>query len=878
MHAIVVSLVSAAQLIGQAGAVPAIKGTVVDPNGKPVAGAEVVLTAGESLDGSVPILAATTSDASGGFRIERPTADRWHGFMSSGVIWVYKPDLGLGVVDLLRADRPDQSHRLVLEPQEPRRLTLRDADGKPVVGASVAARLVETDRTGYLGVTVPDAWLTRLTTATDAQGVASLLGLTRLIELRSVRIVLPSGGTHIRTLLYTEGKHDAALTLGRPSRLTGAVKDTSGVAVTGATVEVWARGGLSFADGQSAYVIPEAVRFEADLIRTDARGSFQTPPLLRTGSTYRVVVRAAGFAPAVSDWITVRGESNALPPVTIRPLRTLAGRVVDRQGHPIAGVQVFEASDGPSATTDDAGRFRVAGVRSGRSFLLARRAGFRFSGTLIDDKEFGPVELTLSRPGEPADRIMATLPEPIPPDEARALSRRMIGPYLKQVLEKGDDAAKLWTLGILRWLDPPALLEQVQTTHFERGNTSDHLRGEAALALAAKDPDEAAAIAETIADPSNRTGTLVDLADMTPAGDRARKLALLDRAALQARSAALSSNKLFQMGEVAERWLELGEQEKARRLFAEGRKLVETLPPQKRTDAGSFQAHLARVEPDAALTLIKDVGSMRWRQRVYGNIASRLAFEHPAEAEAVLNQIEEPIWRIYGAPRICRRLVRNDLARAKRIAASLPNPSERAYAWTFLADGLSANDRTGASASLDQALRELDSIDHQNTSPYDANAAGSILPMVERIAPDRVAEVFWRSAAVHAPLDDPRSDFGRDDPLPAEALLLSRYDRDVAATLFEPVAAFVRSRSLRDGNDIIPVVLLSLACLDPRTAVGVVESLPPAQTLGVNERTNWARITVAETLAMPAERRWMRIWRSHSGCGIAMFEDTYREL
>jgi hypothetical protein len=853
-------------------------GTVVDLNGKPVARAEVVFTAGESLDGSVPILAATTSDASGGFRIERPIVDRRRGFMSPGIIWVHKPGLGLGVVDLLRADRPDQSHRLVLEPQEPRRLTLRDADGKPVVGATVAARLVQTERTGYLGVTVPDAWLTRLTAATDVQGVASLPGLTRLIELRSVRIVVPGGGTHVGTLLYTEGKHDAALTLGRPSRLAGAVKDTSGVAVTGVAVEVWARCGLSFGDGQSAHVIPEAVRFDAGLIRTDARGSFQTPPLLRTGSTYRVVVRAAGFAPAVSDWITLRGESNALPPVTIRPLRTLAGHVADRQGHPIAGVQIFEASDGPLATTDEAGRFRIAGVRSGRSFLLARRAGFRFSGASIDDKEFGPVELTLSRPGEPADRIMATLPEPIPPDEARALSRRMIGPYLKQVLARGDDAAKSWSLGILRWLDLPALLEQVQKTHFERGNTSDHLRGEAALGLAADDPDEAAAVAETIADPANRTGTLVDLADMTPAADRARKLALLDRAALQVRGAALSSNKLFQMGEVAERWLELGEHEKARVLFAEGRKLVETLPPQKRTDAGAFQAHLARVEPDAALTLIKDVGTMRWRQRVYGNIASRLAFEHPAEAEAVLNQVEEPIWRIYSAPRICRRLVRNDLARAKRIAASLPNPSERAYAWIFLADGLSASDRTGASAALDQALRELDSINHQNASPYDANAAGSILPLVEQIAPDRVAEVFWRSVAVHAPLDDPRTDFGRDDPLPAEALLLCRYDRDVAATLFEPVAAFVRGRSLRDGNDIIPGVLLSLTCLDPRAAVGVVESLPPAPTLGVNEPTNWARITVAETLAMPPERRWMRIWRFHSGCGIAMFEGKYREL
>ena len=38
-----------------------------------------------------------------------------------------------------------------------------------------------------------------------------------------------------------------------------------------------------------------------------------------------------------------------------------------------------------------------------------------------------------------------------------------------------------------------------------------------------------------------------------------------------------SSNKFFQMGEVGEHWLELGERDKARALFADGLKLVETL-------------------------------------------------------------------------------------------------------------------------------------------------------------------------------------------------------------------------------------------------------------------------------------------------------------
>ncbi len=447
---------------------------------------------------------------------------------------------------------------------------------------------------------------------------------------------------------------------------------------------------------------------------------------------------------------------------------------------------------------------------------------------MIDDKVAAPFELTLSRPADPPDRIMTTLPGPISMDESRSLARRVLGPYLKQVLVKGDDAAKSWTLGVLRWLDPPALLEHIQKTHFDRVSTADHLRSQAALGFVADDPDEAAAIAETIVEPADRTGTLIDLVDLTPAADRARKLALLDRAALQVRGASLSSNKLFQMGEVAERWLELGEMDKSRALFAEGRKLVETMPPQKRTDAGSFQAHLSRVDPAAGaipdqgrgpdamaatdLREHRDPAGLRTSGRGRGRAQStrRADLADLMEHRGSVDGSSAMTWRGRGGspPRF------------------RTHPS--AYAWTFLADGLSTSDRTAASAALDQALREIDSIDHRDLSHlYGPNPAASILPLVEQIAPERVAEFFWRAVALHSPLDDPRTDFGRDEPLAAEALLLSRYDRDVAEVLFEPVAAFVRSRSLRDGNDIIPVVIQSFAVIDPRTAVEVVEGLPP---------------------------------------------------
>jgi len=874
---ILASIVFSAVVLAQAA--DTITGEVVDGQAGPVANAEVVFSAGFAIDGSVPILERATTDESGRFRLARPGAARLQGFLVPGVIWVYKAGLALGVTDLVRGDWPGQIHRLVLEPSLVRKLTLRDAGGKPFAGARLAPRLVRTELTSAEGVAIPDEWLDRLTVATNAGGVAAVSSSSRLTDLYSLRLTIPGQGMHALQIPHAQRKGDATLVLGRPATLAGAIRNATGSPVDGVVVDVWTRCAVRIAAGQSIYKVPELIRFDGGPIRSGASGLFQTLPVLQAGLTYRVVVRAAGFAPAVSDWITLTGASDNLPPVTLRPLRTLVGRVVDRLGKPVAGVKMSQPAEGTATTTDEAGRFRLDQASPGRSFLLARGDGFRFQGWVIDAREPARIELTLSHLGEPPVQMKATLPEPLPVAESGALARRVLEPFLNEAVARGDDSAKLWALSVLRWLDPLELLAKLQKTSFQFGSTVDYVKGQAALAFAAADPDEAASIAETIPDPAGRADTQVWLVDALPASERQRKLDWLDRAALQARAAVLSSNKLYVMGEVAERWLELGEPAKARTLFAEGKKLVEALPVLKRTDAGSFLARLARVEPNAALALLQDAGTMRWRQRTYANVAIRLAYEHPAEAEQVLDRLREPLWRFTAAHRICRRLARLDPPRARRIAAALPNPSERAYAWAFLADGLAMTDHDGALAALDQALREIDGIDPRDASRMiDANPAVSILPLVERIAPDRVAEVFWRAVALHPTAGDPRTDFGQDIPWIPEVLLLSRYDREVAATLLEPVSAYTRSLALRGGNDITSAVLLARAAIDPRGAVALVESLPPAGTSSISEPANWARQTLAEHLAMPPERRWMRIWRFNAGCGLAMFEELYRDL
>ncbi len=856
----------------------AIRGAVIDGHGKPAVGAEVVFSAGMAIDGSVPILERATTDGSGRFNLPRPVGKRLLGFSSEGVIWARKTGFGLGIIDLARRNRPSESYRVILEPPQPRRLIFRDHAGNPLAGLRAAPRLVRTEQTIFLGVTVPDEWLEEIAVTTATDGTAVITSLDGSTELKIVRAATPARGIHYLGLPHGQATGDATLIMSRPSQLAGTVIDGSGAPVAGVGVEMWVRCGVPARGEQTIYTTPEPIRLSDGPIRTDAGGSFQTPSLLLGGSTYRVVAKAPGFAPSVSDWITLSGPADRLPPITLRRLRTLMGLVVDRQMNPIAGALMSQPG-GPTTTTDAAGRFRLKDALPGPSFLLARTEGFRVQGWLIEPHETGELELTLSRPGEPPVQMKATLPPPLSQQQSRSLARRVIDPYMKDALAKGDDTAKVWTLRALRWIDPTAFVELAQKTKFRKEAAAANVLGQAALTLAATDLEEASAIAESIPNLADRCDAMVGIVDFLPAAKRADKLGLLDRAAFLARSSPYSREKLYVMGEVGERWVELHETAKARAIFAEGRKLVEALPMAKRTDAGSFLARLARVEPSVASQLIENVGTVFWRERIYANMAIRLAYEHPASAEEVLGRLQEPIWHYSASQRICRRLATIDAPRARRIAASLPDPAERAYAWAFLADGLSATDRKAAQQALDRAIREIDVDIQRNVSwRTDANPAASILPFVESIAPDRLAEVFWRAVALHPMPGDPRTDLGMDEPSTPECLLLSRYDREVAAILLEPVAAYARSRTLRRDVDISPCIVEALAAIDPAAAIALVEALPPAKTLDINERANLLRHYLSEQLSLPSEHRWISVWRFYAGCAFAMFEELDRNL
>jgi hypothetical protein len=139
-----------------------------------------------------------------------------------------------------------------------------------------------------------------------------------------------------------------------------------------------------------------------------------------------------------------------------------------------------------------------------------------------------------------------------------------------------------------------------------------------------------------------------------------------------------------------------------------------------------------------------------------------------------------------------------------------------------------------------------------------------ILPVVERIAPERLAEIFWRAVALHSRVATDRENQLQRSNIGYECMLLARYDRQVAAALVEPVDSYLRSLAARTAapEDLNPSFITAKACIDPRGAIALVESLTLPRDSRRPDPAYQARLRLAEVLGLPPESRWMWLWRS----------------
>ena len=200
----------------------------------------------------------------------------------------------------------------------------------------------------------------------------------------------------------------------------------------------------------------------------------------------------------------------------------------------------------------------------------------------------------------------------------------------------------------------------------------------------------------------------------------------------------------------------------------------------------------------------------------------------------------------------------------------------RASAWAYVAWGLAEKDKAAASDAIDRAIREIDRLRESGPGRepatyvagsgylHSTNPAAMILPIVERIAPDRLADVFWRAVALHSRVDTDRERPLRRTNIGVECLLLARYDRQVAAAVLEPVQSYLRSLAARtaSADEVNAGVITALGSIDPLAAVLLVESLTPPRGSRRPDPAIQARFRLAEALGRPSDYRWKRLSRS----------------
>jgi hypothetical protein len=121
--------------------------------------------------------------------------------------------------------------------------------------------------------------------------------------------------------------------------------------------------------------------------KPDAGGHFEVKDL--PPGSYRIVVSAKGYAPRLVGYYTFRGNTlKRFPTVRLAPAVLIAGSATDTDGKPLQGVTIradgcmgvdgvgYPLAQSPQTTTDDKGRFELAGLPRGFTHLHARMEAF----------------------------------------------------------------------------------------------------------------------------------------------------------------------------------------------------------------------------------------------------------------------------------------------------------------------------------------------------------------------------------------------------------------------------------------------------------------------------------------------------------------------
>jgi hypothetical protein len=813
-------------------------------------------------------------------------------------LWVDNPPrthAAPGIGARLEVDVPPAPRHADVPPIElipvgpPLRGVVRSADGMPLAGQRISASWSIDN--GLHPITGSDWTYTRHDGRFALPAVPAGASVQLRIEsAEEVQGALAQGG---------QQREMEVVVRMRPSIVfEGRVVDSSGAPIPRAAVSLrvhtqrengpdfWS--GLGFGDGLDRWV------------HTDAEGRFRTSAAVWPADAVEIQAETAaeGFLTRSSSPVPVTPSAEVrLPDVTLQRdagIAVVSGRVLDASGAPVADARVFQRGDGPRPTqcrTDVEGRFQLPGVAGGRAVVFAEAKGFRLGGVIV-----GPgvdPEIRLDRVGAVLNPPPSS--SPAAPGLSRAEERAMGLALLDALLESGTLAEveayqeNRPELTLAR-LDPARVMERL-----EARSLANPVPVLVQIALNRFETDPEAAFRTLDADASGqaRRQGLLALADLAATIAPERRADCLDRALAEARAGKDAESQLLLMGEVADRWLESYDLEKACAIANEGRLILDGAKEEVYAyQVAPFGEVLSIVDRPASLAFVgrrasggSDGEDVRMRDR--GAIAMRLAQADPEAAEALARELksvpnfnEVPDYLL----RIARNMARTDPEQARKVLSLLDAPDLigtnaahgplPAYGLALMADARSGVDPEGARALLDEALDALraqaDLNPDRPTSPPVPAMIADLLPLVERIEPERVRERAWLALACRPSREanlDPSTALG----LLQLAAALAPHDRELASVVYEPVdrawpdlmgPRLMGPSLLQMTYEADPLALV--AAYDPRALAALVDHLPDAPPKGSGNRFGAGRLDVksrarlagARLLGVPPAARW----------------------
>lgn len=621
---------------------------------------------------------------------------------------------------------------------------------------------------------------------------------------------------------------------------------------------------------------------------TDANGEYQA--WIETGRTYRVQIQVEGQAPRWTEWADLSGDGPAaFADLVIDPLRSIAGRVVDRQGKPVAGAAVIQSGDGPQRTevaSDREGQFRLDGYQNESGYVFAAAEGFRFLGQRVkagDDN----LQFVLTKTSEPPARRLKTLPEADAGADAE-LAKRILAPFVGQKAKGPDDVDQIIIFRQLVLVDPAGALERVETSGLQ-GTAADMIRIGVAKRWALAHPDDATGIIESFDDAYMRAAAYTELVSATPGLPPDRKIEWLGKARFHLRGADDPTMRAALGSLIAKLFLESGARDAALKLIGELKPDVDALAVDGFADyaRGVAAEALAAIDLPAALALIKDLKDDGEYDRHHGNIARILARSNPAESLRVLRMVRDEFQRDQHAQRLAYFLAPADAARATEAIGLIADAEVKAAAEVLsaLALGDAAVERNSfrspATASKPkvkkgngmnsvlqlerayEALAHLSSSDARHAGGYHAAPvwAAWLLPAVETLQPDRLDEFVWRAISFRVPL---LKQGKREQTAVLTraylAMFVARYDRQLARELYGDLIHEASARlDEQEFAGAAKGLFAAAAVIDPLSCAEQYEKLP-------DRAKNAARGGMVEILSQSGEARWraeselLRMW------------------